>query len=202
MFQFDREKFFKHFRSLFGPLTQGQVDGMNFLLPNLEKDVRLPDLNLVAYVLATIKHETAHTFQPIHEFGSSHRFIKLYGPKTRAGKRLGNKTNKDAVAFHGRGYVQLTGRNNYTRARDEIGPNFVSQPDLALQPENAYEVLVRGMTEGWFGKPLGNFIRPGLPPDFEGARQSVNLHDRAGDIAQIARRMVEILRFAEAGAIP
>jgi len=190
---FERERFFTHFRTLFGPLTQGQVSGLNFLLSKIELDDRLPEINLAAYILATVKHETAHTFQPLHEFGSRQRFIELYGPKTRAGKRLGNKTNADAVAFHGRGYVQLTGRSNYGRATTEMRVNFVSKPDLALQPENAYEILVRGMTQGWFGKRVGLFIRPGLPPDFDGARQSVNGHDRAGDIAQIARQMVEIL---------
>ncbi len=200
--QFDREKFFNHFRSLFGPLTQGQVDGLNFLLPRIEQDERLQDLNLAAYVLATVKHETAHTFQPIHELGSKHRFIRLYGPTTRVGKRLGNKTDADAIAFHGRGFVQLTGRKNYTRAKKELGLNLVRKPDLALQPENAYEILVRGMIDGWFGRKVGVFIRPGLPPDFEGARQSVNGHDRAGDIAQIARRMAEILRYAEYDSTP
>jgi hypothetical protein len=194
---FDREKFFDHYRTLFGALTQQQVDGLEFLLGKIEQDQRLGDLRKAAYTLATIKHETAHTFQPIHEFGSNERFVRLYGPGTRVGRNLGNRTNADAIAFHGRGYVQLTGRNNYTRAKDKIGPDFVTNPDIALQPENAYEVLVRGMSEGWFGKKLGQFIVEGRPPNYEGARQTVNGHDRAGDIAQIARRMEETLRFAQ-----
>jgi putative chitinase len=202
MFQFDREKFFSHFRFLFGPLTQGQVDGLNFLLPKLEQDKRLQDINLIAYILATIKHETAHTFQPISEYGSKERFISLYGPATSVGKRLGNLTDADAVAFHGRGYVQLTGRRNYTRAQKEIGANFVAKPNLAQKPNHAYEILVQGMIEGWFGKRVGDFIRLGSLPDFEGARQAVNDHDRAGEIAEIARKMAQVLRYSALNGSP
>lgn len=194
---FDREKFFDHYRTLFGGLTQQQVDGLEFLLGKIEQDQRLVDIRKAAYTLATVKHETAHTFQPINEFGTNARFIRLYGPTTRVGRNLGNRSDADAVAFQGRGYVQLTGRNNYTKAKAEIGPDFVGNPKLALKPENAYEVLVRGMNEGWFGKKLGRFIVEGTPPDYEGARQTVNGRDRAGDIAQIARRMEETLRFSQ-----
>jgi hypothetical protein len=50
---------------------------------------------------------------PIDEFGSDKYFDTRYGPGTAVGKRLGNTRPKDGSLFHGRGFVQLTGSQNY-----------------------------------------------------------------------------------------
>ncbi|MBI3784184.1 MAG: hypothetical protein HY270_12380 [Deltaproteobacteria bacterium] len=189
---FNRQSFFDGFRTKFGSLKQGQVDGLEFLLGKFETDPRLTDLCTMAYILATTKWETMHKFQPIDEVGSDERFETLYGPGTKRGKDLGNNQPGDGARYHGRGYVQLTGRNNYRRAGLE------DDPDGALQPEGAYEILVRGMLEGWFGRALGKAIRPGEPPDYVNARRSVNVLDHADDIADIARKFDTILQLSRA----
>ena len=40
MFTFDRKKFFDGYRIRFGPLTQDLVDAIEFLLAQIEQDVR------------------------------------------------------------------------------------------------------------------------------------------------------------------
>jgi putative chitinase len=48
------------------------------------------------------------------------------------GGRMGNgdETTKEGFKFRGRGYIQLTGKNNYTNFTKFIGEDCVSNPDL------------------------------------------------------------------------
>jgi putative chitinase len=42
----------------------------------------------------------------------------------------GDETSGDGFRFHGRGYIQLTGRKNYTSFTNFIGEDCVGNPDL------------------------------------------------------------------------
>lgn len=55
---------------------------------------------------------------------------------------LGNTEPGDGWRFHGRGYVQLTGRDNYERAGREIGLDLANHPDLAADRGNAASIAV------------------------------------------------------------
>jgi len=48
------------------------------------------------------------------------------------GNRMGNgdETSKEGYKFRGRGYIQLTGKSNYTKFTQFIGEDCVSNPDL------------------------------------------------------------------------
>lgn len=201
MFKFDRKKFFDAYRERFGALTQELVEALEFLLVQIENDTRFGvtdnDRRQIAYCLATFKWETAHTMRPIDEFGGSAYFNKRYGPGTSVGKILGNTENGDGARFHGRGYVQLTGRNNYKRAGNLTGEDLLIHPDSAKNPDLAYRIAVQGMKDGWFtGASLKKFFKDGQPPDYENARTIINGHDKAGKIADIARRFNEVLMAA------
>jgi len=197
MFKFDRKKFFDSYRSRFGPLTQNLVDALEFLLTQIENDARFgvteTDRRQLAYCLGTFKWETAHTLRPIDEIGTVARFNRIYGPQTKVGKILGNTKEGDGALFHGRGYVQLTGRRNYTKAKNLTGVDLIADPDKAKDPALAYQIAIQGMIDGWFtGKKLSNFIKDGVA-DFENARTIINGHDKAAMIADIARRFSEVL---------
>jgi hypothetical protein len=198
MFTFDRKKIFASYRSRFGPLTQDLEDALEFLLSQIEQDKRFAgtetDRRQLAYCLATFKWETAHTMKPIDERGGTAYFNSRYGPQTKVGKMLGNTKPGDGARFHGRGYVQLTGRGNYSKAKKLTGVDLLTEPDRAKNPELAYHIAIQGMKDGWFtGKKLGQFIKDGEPPDYEDARTIINGHDKALNIADIARRFDEVL---------
>lgn len=62
------------------------------------------------------------------------------------GGRMGNgaEGSGDGYRYRGRGIIQLTGRDNYQRAGDAIGLDFVAQPELLEQPDWA------ASSAGWF----------------------------------------------------
>ncbi|MGA4923383.1 hypothetical protein, partial [Bacillus subtilis] len=60
----DRAHFYKTYRQKFGRLSQSQVEGLNFLLNKLDNGTFKLSTQM-AYMLATIKWETADTFHPV-----------------------------------------------------------------------------------------------------------------------------------------
>ena len=199
MSTFDKQEFLQGYAKRFGPLRSRLVDALERLIDTIEMDdcfgASLPERHRLAYCLATFKWETAHRFEPIDEYGTTEYFNGRYGPQTRVGKTLGNTQPGDGARFHGRGYVQLTGRYNYQRAGTALGENLIAQPDRAKEHSIAYEIAVRGMHDGWFsrGQKLEKYFKAGKAPDFEGARGIVNGSDKAQTIADMARRLDEIL---------
>jgi len=213
----DRVFFFRAVRtSLFGGrLGQAQVDGLSALIDGWERHPARTDPRWFAYVLATAYHETARTMQPIDERGSDVRFERLYGPagqRPQRAARLGNTSPGDGARYHGRGFVQLTGKANYARMSDHLSAlsgeavDLVAWPDLAKRLDYAVEILFHGMEAGTFtGLKLSDFFtRSGsgsiVVDDWVGARGIVNGSDRARTVAQHGRRFLAALRFSETRA--
>ena len=127
-----------------------------------------------AYLLATARWETAHTMEPVRE-------AYYLGSRAEAYR----KTLR-YYPWYGRGFVQLTWRENYERAQKELVRDLTTNPDVVMQPDIAAEILVRGCMGGWFtGKKLTDYVREEYI-DFKGARRVVNGTDRAAEIADLA----------------
>jgi len=152
MLKFDRTIYFDMVRPrLFGgKLTQEQVDGQNAILDEWERHSMSDDLRHLAYPLATTIHETASRMWPITEYGGG------------AGQPYGEPDPETKQTYYGRGYVQLTWRDNYRRATSKLAltgdDDLEWHADRALDPQIAADVMFRGMAEGWFrtgndGKP-------------------------------------------------
>lgn len=132
--------------------------------------------NQMAYVLATVYHETAHTMKPVREYGGE-KYLR----------------SKKYYPHVGMGYVQLTWLVNYKKASDYLGVDFVTSPKLLLEPEYAAPILIIGMQEGWFtGKKLADYITL-QKSDFRNARRIVNGMDRADLIAGYASEYDKLL---------
>ncbi len=106
----------------------------------------LVDKPMVLMALGTIRAET-EGFVPISEgrsrFNTAVTPFDLYDAGTRKGRDLGNTVRGDGPKFKGRGYVQLTGRDNYTRIGTQIRQRLVDRPDLANDPTIAGIILAQ-----------------------------------------------------------
>ena len=179
-----------------GALTQTQVDGINTLLAAPE--TRGWDRRWVAYALATTYHETAHTMEPVKEYGGTAYFTRMYdirGNRPAKARELGNLTPGDGAKFAGRGYVQLTGKSNYVKATAKlrelgITADLVADPDRAMEPEIAAAILVSGMREGWFtGRDIDDDLPasgPATLAQFVASRDIINGRDKQDLIAGYA----------------
>ena len=130
----------------------------------------LDDKEMILMALGTIQAETA-SFLPISEGQSKYNTspgahpFNLYDERSE----LGNKGAPDGSNYRGRGFVQLTGRANYTHFAGRVGADLVGQPDLANDPAVAAKVLAA------FLKARENSIRAALKAgDLRKARRLVN----------------------------
>lgn len=94
----------------------------------------LTDLTLLG-ALATVRTEVGRSFLPVREIASG----SAYEGRTN----LGNFIVGDGVKFKGRGYIQLTGRANYTNYGNKLGIDLACNPDLALDPIIASKIFAR-----------------------------------------------------------
>lgn len=101
---------------------------------------RLTSPRIVAYALGTIAAETAG-FVPISEGVSKYNTrvtpFDLY--ENRAS--LGNTHPGDGAKFRGRGFIQLTGRDNYRRYGERIDVDLEVDPAQANAPRIAAVLL-------------------------------------------------------------
>ena len=125
---------------------------------------------------------------------------RAYDPPSARATALGNTAAGDGPRYKGRGFVQLTGRRNYTtytaflRRTRGLTVDLVATPTRATDPAIAAMIIAHGMSNGIFtGRRLAQFGRD-CAYDFVAARQIVNGHDRAAPIAAIARRYRTALR--------
>lgn len=202
----NREKFYDTLRPTLN-LTIENVAGMEFLLDRMEAE-RIP-LGFASNMIGTFWWETGQRMQPIDELGGAAYFNRRYGPGTRVGKVLGNTRVGDGALFHGRGYVQLTGRSNYAKASKVIGVDLIAQPEMAKVPTIAWQIARDGMTKGWYtGKKLGDYIDNIDESDAEDRRENVNARrvvngtDQAGKIADLAITFEMALKASGFGEEP
>jgi len=85
------------------------------------------------------------------------------------GGRMGNGTEEtgDGWLYHGRGLIQLTGKDNYTLAGDALNMDFIHSPDYVLVPKYA------ALTAGWFWNKR-NLNKEADAKDFTGMTKKIN----------------------------
>lgn len=98
---------------------------------------------------ATVAVETAYTFWPCSERWARGEtldayFTRMYAPPARVAAVLGNRDAEDAIAYRGRGDIQLTGRHNYAACGVALGLDLLTTPEKLLDPQ------VSARAAAWF----------------------------------------------------
>lgn len=132
----------------------------------------LGDKTMILMALATIRAETG-CFAPISEYVSQYNTAPGGPPYGLYDFRadLGNGAVGDGNRYKGRGFIQLTGRNNYQLYSQKLGMGtlLLDKPDLANDPMIAARLLA------CFLKAQENTIRHALAcGDYATARKAVN----------------------------
>jgi len=161
----DRKRFFDGVRAgpFPGKLTAQQVDGLTRILDEWDRR-KLSDLRFLAYMLATVYHETAHTMQPVREMGGE-RYLR----------------SKKYYPWVGEGLVQVTWEANARKFGAKKPGDLLTWP-IALV------ALFDGMLKGMFtGKKLADYFTK-TTSDWRNARRIINGTDRADLIAGYAKQ--------------
>lgn len=180
--------------------------------------------NQLAYVLATVQHETGGKMKPVREnmnyraerilevFGAKHsakvtkaEAQKLAGnPQALAERVYGLGNPKKAAELgntqKGDGYKYRGG--GYEQRTGRVNFRRVgleSNPDAIVDPAEAAQAVIKDMVEGnYTGKKLSDYITL-KKSDFTNARQIINRLDSAALIAGFARDYDVALRAAGYG---
>lgn len=178
-----RKSFYDSIRiNLFGSLSGSQVRGMDAIIDTWEQR-GLIDLRHLAYMLATVFHETAKTMQPIEEFGKGKG--RPYGGFR---KRSGVAYKTPAKLYFGRGLVQLTWLENYELMGRLLNIDLLNKPELALDLKVAIDIMFEGMLKAsssfgdFTGKCLEMYFNDKVN-DPKGARKIINGTDKDALIA-------------------
>lgn len=197
--KFNRKIFNREITDFYGKhlrrqITQDVISNLDDLLFMSEMDTEWKYPSELAYFFATIGWETAWTFAPVVERRASSNQTDIIRMQERYW----------SSGYYGRGYVQLTWKDNYKKMGRVVGVDLVKKPDELLKPSVSYEVAAVGMRKGLFrsrsnGKPikLSDFINKDSV-DFIGARDIINgdLSKNGVAIANVAKAIYTILKKA------
>lgn len=141
-----------------GRLSQPQVDGIEPIILTCQH-LGITNPHYVAYILATVYHETGSYMFPVKEtVFASHTdkspsdatVIKRLDRAYAAGQLKWVTTPYWRTGWFGRGGIQITHRENYKKMGDRLGVDLVGNPSLALNPHVSASIAIVGMVEGMF----------------------------------------------------
>lgn len=180
----NRAAFFNRLKTfnLYLKLNNGNVESFEAIINEWESKC-YNDIRWLAYIMATVYHETAKTMQPIEEYGKGKG--RAYGLKIKMDRTQYTEPDK---LYYGRGLVQLTWYENYQKMGKLLGVDLLNQPELALSLPVSVKILFEGMTKGkssfgdFTGKSLENYFNSVIEDPIN-ARRIINGKDKASLIA-------------------
>ncbi len=138
-----------------GRLSSSQVDGLNRIIEyGIQSGYSRPDL---AYVLATVHHETGRRMQPIREGfaatdAGARRAVAGLHAKGIVKRNYALPAGPHKQSYYGRGLVQITWHSNYAKFGNHLTIPLEKHPDLALDWKHSLDIAFIGMRDGMFTK--------------------------------------------------
>lgn len=174
--------------NLFKKPNKSQLAGMFAIIDYWESDKKLTDKRWLAYILATVYHETAKTMEPIDEFGRGKG--RRYGSKI---KMNGEAYNEPDKIYYGRGLVQLTWYENYEKFGKILKEDLLCNPELLLNLNISIKILFHGMIYGLFtGAKLSRYFND-KREDWVNARKIINGLDKAELIGVYGKKFLNCM---------
>lgn len=156
---------------------------------NLANEMGITNKNELAMLLAQLDHESS-AFTRLEENlrYSASRLLQVFPKyvKSRAqaeqlakdgapaigslvyGNRMGNNGVGEGYKYRGRGFIQLTGKENYTDMSRKLGIDLINNPDQASVPEIAAKIAV----QWWKDRP--RLVSAGRKGDVSTATKIIN----------------------------
>ncbi|MEN5116900.1 LysM peptidoglycan-binding domain-containing protein [Luteimonas sp. TWI662] len=126
-----------------GGVTAAELQQIVPTLSAAKAEAVAPHLNaaMAEANIDTPQRQAMFIAQLAHESGGFHYMEEIASGAAYEGRAdLGNTQPGDGERYKGRGYIQVTGRHNYTEAGRALGLDLVNNPELAAQPENAARI--------------------------------------------------------------
>ncbi|WMC11772.1 hypothetical protein PU634_05235 [Oceanimonas pelagia] len=142
-------------------MFMAQMDHESGGMTSLEESFNYRNADRLMAVSATARKKGPKAVQAAIDQGPEAVAELMYGG------RMGNTEPGDGYKFRGRGFTQLTGRNNYEAASKDLGIDLVNNPDMAADPEVAAKIAT------WYWQQ-----RPGLS---DAAKR--------GDVEEVTRKI-------------
>jgi hypothetical protein len=132
------------------------------LVQSALKKEKIDSLPMEVFAIATIRVEAGDPPSMV-ERGSKKYLTENYEKR----KDLGNTHRGDGARYCGRGFIGLTGRENYHRYGDMLGLPLEKKPELAADPKCAAEIFAAYAQKNHVEEPLNQ-------GNLEEARKRVN----------------------------
>ncbi|WP_295556784.1 hypothetical protein [uncultured Hyphomicrobium sp.] len=193
-------------------LNAYQVAALNSLLNVWDTVDALKNPLRLAYILATVYHESFHLIYPIRECkctsdaGSIACVKRLYDKGKASAYHL--RDRKTHQSYYGRGQTQLTLKDNFLRIGRNLGlpVDIVANPDEALRLDVSARNAVLGLYEGWYRAPRNSYCKgcwlglKNIPflSDFDwlAARDVLISQRRHSDrVAEHGKQIAKLLKF-------
>ena len=136
----EAQKAYKEMAILSDPVVVAKAigakqEGVKEALPliiNALKNQGILDKNTLIAAIATVLVECDTDFKPVKEKGSTEYFD---------GKKYGKEDKETKQRYFGRGYIQITTKNNYKYYGNLFDVDLENNPDKALEPELSARIL-------------------------------------------------------------
>lgn len=203
------QTFFEQYLHTFGHLTPTGGAALGKLLTFIEDDPDINDVRWAAYMLSTVRIECGPEYTPIPEHGCHDNHTPVCSPIPDNSRSYGNHipcpnralkppipcpAGKKSHTYYGRGYVQLTHRDNYETMGAQFGVDLIHFPERALDPTLAYQIMSFGMRNGSFTTAKLSQFTKLKKFDYFNARTIVNGHNKAREIESNGKKFEAILR--------